>query len=197
MPQTVPRSSKLLTMEDYLAYDDGTDRRYELVDGELVEMPTESPENCKLAKLLMLELAKYISIVLINLKDMEVAVSGKRAKVRLPDLTILSEEGYTALAGQRRNLITQDMPPPALVIEVVSPGQENHDRDYRYKRTEYAARGINEYWIIDPDMQQVTLCLWVNGQYEDTLYQGDTSIQSTVVPGFNLSANQILAFGQN
>jgi Uma2 family endonuclease len=46
-------------------------------------------------------------------------------------------------------------------------------------------------------MQQVTLCLWVNGQYEDTLYQGDTSIQSTVVPGFNLSANQILAFGQN
>jgi Uma2 family endonuclease len=197
MPQTVPRSSKLLTMEDYLAYDDGTDRRYELVDGELVEMPTESPENCKLAKLLMLELAKYISIVLINLKDMEVAVSGKRAKVRLPDLTILSEEGYTALAGQRRNLITQDMPPPALVIEVVSPGQENHDRDYRYKRTEYAARGINEYWIIDPEMQQVTLCLWVNGQYEDTLYQGDTSIQSTVVPGFNLSANQILAFGQN
>jgi Uma2 family endonuclease len=197
MTQTVPRSSKLLTMEDYLAYDDGTDRRYELVDGELVEMPTESPENCKLAKLLMLELAKYISIVLINLKDMEVAVSGKRAKVRLPDLTILSEEGYTALAGQRRNLITQDMPPPALVIEVVSPGQENHDRDYRYKRTEYAARGINEYWIIDPDMQQVTLCLWVNGQYEDTLYQGDTSIQSTVVPGFNLSANQILAFGQN
>ena len=88
------------------------------------------------------------------------------------------------------------MPPPALVIEIVSPGQENRDRDYRYKRTEYAARGISEYWIIDP-LQQVTLCLWVNGQYEDTVYTGDVAIRSTSAPEFDLSAAQILAFGQN
>lgn len=184
-----------MKIEEFLAYDDATDTRYELVDGKLVEMPTESPENCKLAKLLMLELAKHISIVLINLKDIEIVVSGRRAKVRLPDLTVLSEEGYTALTGQRRNTITYEMPPPAIVIEVVSPGQEN--RDYRYKRTEYAAREIAEYWIIDPEMQQVSLCLWVNGQYEDTVYTGNTPIQSTVVPSFDLSATQILAFGQN
>ncbi|MEH1939739.1 MAG: Uma2 family endonuclease [Nostoc sp.] len=197
MTQTAPNVPKLMTMEEYLAYDDGTDTRYELVDGELVEVPTESPENCKLAKLLMLELAKYISIVLINLKDMEIVVSGKRAKVRLPDLTVLSEEGYATLAGQRSNTITQDMPPPILVVEVVSPGQDNRDRDYRYKRTEYAARGIAEYWIIDPERQQMTLCLWVNGQYEDTIYTGDTPLASTSIPGFKLSAAQILAFGQN
>jgi Uma2 family endonuclease len=195
MTQTVPRSSKLLTMEDYLAYDDGTDRRYELVDGELVEMPTESQVNVSIAKYLLFELAKYVPIALIAVAT-EVEVSGRRAKSRLPDLMVHSEESHAALSGGKRAILLRDMP-PALVIEVVSPGQENHDRDYRYKRTEYAARGINEYWIIDPEMQQVTLCLWVNGQYEDTLYQGDTSIQSTVVPGFNLSANQILAFGQN
>lgn len=89
------------------------------------------------------------------------------------------------------------MPPPALVIEVVSPGQENRECDYRYKRTEYAARGIAEYWIVDPEMQQVTLCLWVNGQYEDIIYTGDTPIKSTVIPGFDLSAAQISAFGKN
>ena len=195
--QAAPSSVKLLTMEEYLAYDDGTDTRYELIDGELVEMPTESPENCRLAKLLMLELAKYISIVLINVKDIELAVSGRRAKVRLPDLTVLSEEGYAALTGKRSNTITHDMPPPLLVVEVVSPGTKNRDRDYRYKRTEYAAREIAEYWIIDPEMQQITLCLWVNGQYEDQVYQGDTPIQSTVISGFNLSAAQLLAFGAN
>ncbi len=194
MTRTAP---KLMTMEEYFAYNDGTDARYELVDGELVEIPTESPENCKLAKLLMLELAKYIPIVLINLKDMEIVVSGKRAKVRLPDLTVWSEEGYATLVGQPSNTITQDMPPPILVVEVVSPGQDNRNRDYRYKRTEYAARGIAEYWIIDPEMQQVTLCLWVNGQYEDTIYPGNTPLASAVVPDFKLSAAQILAFGQN
>jgi Uma2 family endonuclease len=89
------------------------------------------------------------------------------------------------------------MPPPALVIEVVSPGTENRDRDYRYKRTEYAARGIAEYWIIDPEKQQLTLCLWVNGQYEDTVYTDRTPLVSTVIPDFKLSAAEILAFGQN
>ncbi len=41
MTQTT-KTQKLLTFEEYLTYDDGTDTRYELVDGELVEMPPES-----------------------------------------------------------------------------------------------------------------------------------------------------------
>lgn len=45
------------------------------------------------------------------------------------------------------------------MVEIVSPGQEN--RDYRYKRSEYAARGIAEYWIIDPMQQKVTVLEWV------------------------------------
>lgn len=188
--------SKLMTMEEYLNYDDGTDTRYELVNGELVKMPTESPTNCKIAKLLMLEFVKYIPIALICLKDIEIAVSGKRAKVRLPDLAILSEDGYAVLAGQRSNTVTYEMPSPVLVVEVVSPGQENRDRDYRYKRTEYAARGINEYWIVDPEMQQITICLWVEGQYEDTVYKGDRQIASTVIADFVLTVNEIFEFGK-
>jgi Uma2 family endonuclease len=45
MPQTTIPHSKLFTVEEYLAYDDGTDRRYELEDGQLLEMPPERPEN--------------------------------------------------------------------------------------------------------------------------------------------------------
>jgi Uma2 family endonuclease len=186
-----------MTMEDYLNYDDGTDTRYELVDGELVEMPTESPLNASIAKFLLFELAKYLPIVLLGLKDTEIEVAGRRARCRLPDLVVHSEESRAALVGAKRSILTRDMPPPVLVIEVVSPGQQNRDRDYRFKRTEYAARGINEYWIIDPEMQQVTVCLWVNGQYEDRVYQGEGAIASTVIPDFALSAAQILAFGQN
>lgn len=197
MTQTVSTSSKLITMEEYLNYDDDTDTRYELVDGELVEMPTESPLNASIAKFLLFELAKHLSIALLGLRDTEIEVAGRRARCRLPDLVVHSEESRTALVGAKRSVLTRDMPPPALVLEVVSPGQKNRDREYRYKRTEYAARGITEYWIIDPEMQQVTVCLWVNGQYEDTVYRGDTPMQSTVIPDFALSADQILAFGQS
>jgi Uma2 family endonuclease len=100
------------------------------------------------------------------------------------------------MTGQLSNTITQEMPAPLLVVEVVSSGRENRDRSYRYKRTEYAARGINEYWIIDPEMRQITICLWVDGQYEDKIYTGDMAISSTVVDGFALAAEQVLTFGQ-
>jgi Uma2 family endonuclease len=106
-----------------------------------------------------------------------------------------SEESYASLTSATQSVLLRDMPPPLVIIEVVLPGTANHDRDYHYKRTEYAAREIAEYWIIDPEMQQFTLCLWVNGQYEDTVYQGDTPIRSTVVPNFDLSAAQVLAMG--
>jgi Uma2 family endonuclease len=193
MIQTAPTPIKLMTMEEYLACDDGTDMRSELVNGELVEMSTESQGNISIAKYLLFELAKHVPIALVTMGT-EVEVMGRRATSRLPDLMVHSEESYAALLGAKRAIILRDMPPPALVIEVVSPGTENRDRDYRYKHTEYAARGIAEYWIIDPEMQQVVLCLWVNGQYEDTIYVSDTPIKSTMIPEFSFSAAQILAF---
>jgi Uma2 family endonuclease len=185
--------TKLLTFEEFLAYDDGTDTRYELVDGELVEMPTESQENCDIAKFLLFELAKYFPIALLAYKDTEVEVSGRRATCRLPDLVVHTEESKAALIGSPRNLITRDMPPPMLVVEVVSPGSENRSRDYRYKRTEYAARGITEYWIVDPELKQITVCKWVEGQYEDTVLKGTATIKSDVVPDWELIVEQVFA----
>ena len=185
--------TKYLTMEEYLAYDDGTDTRYELVDGELAEMPPESDENNDIAKRLLFELAKHFPATLLAYKDTAVEVTGKRARCRLPDLLVHTEESKAALAGAKRATITRDMPPPALVIEIVSPGQVNRDRDYRYKYVEYAARGIDEYWIVDPETRQVTLCRWVNGLYEDTVFQAAEPIKSELVPNFGLTVKDVLA----
>lgn len=88
------------------------------------------------------------------------------------------------------------MPPPALVVEVVSSGESNRSRDYRYKHTEYGARGIAEYWIIDPEEHQVTVCQWIDGRYEDTVVQGSARIASTVVPTFELTVEQLFALKQ-
>ena len=42
-------TNKLFTLAEYLAYNDGTDKRYELVNGELIEMPSESNLNNAIA----------------------------------------------------------------------------------------------------------------------------------------------------
>ncbi|WP_198805869.1 Uma2 family endonuclease [Leptolyngbya sp. BL0902] len=184
----------LLTFEDYLAYDDGTDTRYELVDGELVAMPPESPQNLKLARWLMVQFLKYLPLDRVTYNT-EVAVMGRRARCRIPDLLVHSEESLLAIQNQPRATLTHEMPPPALVVEVVSPGEANRSRDYRHKRTEYAARGIAEYWIVDPETRQVTICQWVDGQYEDIIFQDAAPISSTVVPELTLTVDQLFSMG--
>jgi Uma2 family endonuclease len=77
-----------------------------------------------------------------------------------------------------------------LVVEVVSPGREN--RDYRYKRSEYAARGISEYWIVDPMQQKVTILEWVEGMYEEKVYRGDEPIASPMLGTLELTPTQVL-----
>ena len=85
------------------------------------------------------------------------------------------------------------MPPPMLVVEVVSPNQEN--RDYRYKRSEYAARGIAEYWIVDPMQQRVTVLEWVEGLYEEQVFQGDERIISPTLPDLELTTEMVMKAG--
>jgi len=94
------------------------------------------------------------------------------------------------MEGATRSLILMDMPSPVLVVEVVSPNQEN--RDYRYKRSEYAARGIAEYWIVDPIAQKVTVLEWVEGFYDEQVYVGDQVIGSPIFADLKLTVAEVL-----
>ena len=191
MSQTASSPAQYLTFEAYLACDHGTDSRYELINGALVEMPPESEENNDIGRMLLFELAKHLPTALLAYKDTEIEVMGQRATCRIPDLLVHTEASKAALRGMRRATITHDMPPPALVIEIVSPGQVNRDRDYRYKHTEYAARGIAEYWIVDPQTQKITVCSWVEGQYEDVAFTGSDPLQSGLIPQVALTPDAL------
>ncbi|MGK7932266.1 MAG: Uma2 family endonuclease [Microcystaceae cyanobacterium] len=186
-------TTQKFTLEEYLAYDDGTDTRYEFVDGELIAMPTKSDQNNLIALYLLSEFLKIVSFKLIRHKDTELVVSSNR--VRLPDLMIINEDILTQMGGKRAT-VTPEMSPPVLIIEVVSPGKTNQDRDYRYKRSEYAARGINEYWIIDPEKEQVTLLILVDGLYEETIFKNNQLIISPSFPELSLTPEQTFSAGK-
>lgn len=183
-------ATQKMTLEQFLAYDDGTDNLYELENGELISMPAESDVNQRIASFLF---AFFLGLGVPSYRlriGTEVAVSGARVSVRIPDLLVLSEELAIEMNGATRSIVLMDMPPPLLAVEVVSPNQEN--RDYRYKRTEYAARGIAEYWIVDPIQQQVTVLEWVEGLYEEQVYMGDNLIVSTVLGNFDLTVDRVM-----
>lgn len=186
-------TNRYMTLEEYLNFDDGTDTRYELVNGELVEMPSESDLNNVIAMFLIAEMLQFVPVRLLR-RGTEVVTSGTRTTSRVPDLMVLTDESAAALIGSRRSILLSDMPPPALVVEVVSPGTTNEARDYRYKRSEYAARGIAEYWLVDPQQAQVTILTLVAGLYEEAkaIFKGDARILSSTFPTLELTATQVL-----
>jgi Uma2 family endonuclease len=185
-------ANRPLTLKEFLDYDDGGETHYELVAGVLVEMPTESNLNNLIAIVLMFAFGQFVPPRVLRHKDTEMVVTGARATVRLPDLIVLTEAGADALSEAKRGLITADMPPPALVVEVVSPGTNNQERDYRYKRSEYAARGIGEYWIVDPQQAQIMVLTLVAGWYEEAVFRGEMRLVSATFADLELTADQVL-----
>ncbi|MEB3174275.1 MAG: Uma2 family endonuclease [Cyanobacteriota bacterium] len=183
------------SLAEYLSYNDGTERRYELVNGELVAMPSESDLNNAIAMYLIGVFLQVVPILRLR-RGTEVAVMGAGATVRIPDLLVLSEGLAAALAGASRSIVTLEMPPPILAVEIVSPGKENEDCDYRYKRSEYGARGILEYWIVDPSQSRITMLTLVDGLYEEAVFQGGQRLISVTFPALELMAEQILQAGQ-
>jgi Uma2 family endonuclease len=184
-----------LTFEEYLTYEDDTDNRYELIDGELVTLPPESEPNTAIVSYLFLVLVNTgIPWRWIKLHICEIQVPILRegdAANRYPDLVVLQPEHILLTAS--RLTITQTMPPPQLVVEVVSPGRVGRERDYISKRAQYAARGIPEYWIVDPQKQMVAILRLESGEYvEVRVFQGEQALISPAFPQLNLTAQQIL-----
>ena len=183
-------TAKKMTFEEFLNYDDGTDYLYELENGELIFMPSESEINQRIAIFLLIYFSQLgIPYYRLRMKT-EIAVYSRMVGVRVPDLVVFSEELAQVMQNATRSLILMDMPPPLLVVEVVSPKQEN--RDYRYKRSEYAARGIAEYWIVDPMGQKVTVLEWVEGFYDERVFTGDEVICSPLFSDLKLTVAEVL-----
>lgn len=155
-------------------------------------MPPESRMNDRIAMVLVQALLTFFPPQCLSCKGTEVAVTGHRATVRIPDVLVLSEELAAILEQRGRSTVLWEMPPPVLAIEVVSPGKEAEDRDYRYKRSEYAARGIGEYWVVDPIREQVTVLVLVDGFYEAKVRRGADRLESPLLPDFPLTVTEIL-----
>lgn len=54
-------TTRRMTLEEYLDYEDGTDTRYELVNGELAEVPSESDLNNEIAMILLFAIGQFVN----------------------------------------------------------------------------------------------------------------------------------------
>ena len=180
---------KFETFEDYLAYDNNSDKWYELFNGELVEMPPESGINVQIANRLFLIFALLLGTDKVRGQGLELEVRGE-PKNRYPDLTIIREEHIQQLS--KRNTIRLFMSPPLLVIEVVSPGDIQRERDYIAKRIQYQDCSVPEYWIIDPQAQSILVLELKGDSYQEVgNFSKNGLIQSPMFQELELKVSEV------
>ncbi|MGD1950769.1 MAG: Uma2 family endonuclease [Leptolyngbyaceae cyanobacterium] len=188
----VQAKPKLRTFDDYLAFTNGTEIRYELTNGELIERPPESDDNLYRAMKLYEALKALVGMRQIRLQGLALAMPGQ-PKNRYPDLTVLRPEHPDLMRELGQAAITLDMEPPMLVVEVVSPGAENHRRDYVDKRNQYEWRGILEYWIVDPVKRQVTVLSLSENGYGEAVFIENEIVVSPTFRGWKLTAAEMFS----
>ncbi len=147
---------KAWTYEDYLSLEE--EKRYEIIDGELFEMPAPSLRHQKIVGTLYRLLSQHVEEKALG----EVYISPVDAvlspyHVVQPDIVLVLKENYHIL---KENSIHGS---PDLVVEVVSPS--TFKRDTEDKRKLYAKYGIKEYWLVFPEERVVEVLTLEGGEY--------------------------------
>ena len=172
-----------LTYEDYASLPD--DERYELMDGELIPMPSPKWLHQLLQAKIFLPLANLVygeSLGHVVTAPMDILFTP--FDVVQPDLIFIS--------NARAHIITEDniQGAPDLLVEILSPSTAGYDRTT--KRNLYARHGVGEYWLVDPYAKTITVLLLGADGYDTYAVFGEGDIlTSPALPGFALNLSEL------
>ncbi|MEG4582260.1 Uma2 family endonuclease [Microcoleus sp. MON1_C5] len=199
MAYTAP---KILTFETFLdRYCDNF--RYELADGELVDLEPTGPHETVSGKL-----ATQIGIAIAAEKlpwflprTCLIRPFSDAATARRPDIVVLDETAIVSEPLWEREPVITLGRSVKLVVEVVST---NWETDYARKVEEYAILGIPEYWIVDyrglggvafigkPKQPTITVCQLIDQDYTQQQFRLGQPIISPLLKSLQLRLDDIL-----
>lgn len=161
-------------------------KRYEIIEGALYEMPSPSWNHMVIITNLMLMLGPLVRTLGGQIGGTPVDVFFAGADPVEPDLLVILP-GSRAVGGGRGV-----QGPPDLLIEVLSPSNRGHD--LLTKRALYGRAGVREYWIVDPAQKSVeVLTLEADALHSTQFVAGDGSLSSPVLDGVTFALSEIFA----
>jgi Uma2 family endonuclease len=175
-----------LTYDDFLLFpDDG--KRHELIDGEHYVTPSPSRKHQAIVWNLITMIGPYLEAHPVGrafAAPFDVVFSN--FDVVEPDLLFISNARLEVLTTKN----VQGA--PNLVVEIGSPGTRR--RDEIIKRKLYERFGVEEYWVIDPEIETIAVYRHVGETYqrvlELTVERNDT-LTTSLLPQLTLPLQQI------
>ncbi|MEO0204919.1 MAG: Uma2 family endonuclease [candidate division WOR-3 bacterium] len=147
---------RIWTYEDYLKLED--DKRYEVINGRLVEMPALNFEHQRILIILATKMRNFVEdkgLGEIIPSPFDVIISKKL--VVQPDIVFISNENLKNIKEGRLFGI------PDLVAEIVSPGSYKRDRYEKFSI--YEEYNVREYWIVLPGEKAIEVWCLKEGKY--------------------------------
>ncbi len=179
---------KVWTYRDYLELND--DKRYEVINGRLYEMPAPTPWHQRILSYL-----HYRFYDFVNFRNMGIVLPSpvdvvmKEFIILQPDIVFISKERFEIIGDKAINGV------PDLVVEIVSPTTIR--RDTVVKKEIYETFGVKEYWLVYPDERAIEVwALGEGGRYE--LYsfaEKDGKVKSKVLKGFEVDLKEVFDEG--
>lgn len=176
--KTSATEKKKFTYSDYLKTPE--DKRYELIEGELILTPSPVPYHQRLVMNIAFEIEKFIRETDIG------RVFPSPCDVYLDDENVL-EPDVLFISRERLSIIGEKNihGAPDLVIEILS--ENSAYRDMFKKKRLYARFGVKEYWIVEPEEKTVE----IYSLEEDTFrlerrYSKDSILESPSLAGLKI-----------
>ena len=170
--------------QEYLALD--TNRRVEFDNGfvEVHDAPTDQHQAI---------ISYFISILRALAKQIGGVERPAGLRLRLWDQKY-REPDIVFLRDRNSSLRHENYWDGAdLAIEIVSASLEDRERDLLTKRIEYAQAGIQEYWIVDPEQETVTVLNLAGDVYtESGVFVRGEVVTSPQLPELALLVAEIL-----
>ncbi|BDA70604.1 hypothetical protein CAL7716_047700 [Calothrix sp. PCC 7716] len=193
-------ASKIITIDEFIKeYADNN--RYELIDGELIDMePTRPHEQVVgfVGRKLNVQIDQQYPDYFIPHRCL-IQLLGVNTAFR-PDVIVLdSTRLVNEPLWQKEPVITFGST-IKLAVEVVSTNWQN---DYARKVEDYAMLGVREYWIVDylgiggreyigkPKQPTITICILNQDEYQRQLFRNEDTLVSTIFPNLQLTAKQV------
>jgi Uma2 family endonuclease len=176
-----------LTYDDYVLFpDDG--KRHELIDGEHFVTPTPKRKHQAVSSNLHGLIWSYLQtqpIGRIFSAPFDVILSN--FDVVEPDLLYISSDRMAQIETS-----PWVRGAPSLVVEIISPGTRK--RDVIVKRRLYDRFGVDEYWIVDPELDSIDVYRRVEGRLERTVdlsFERGEVLTTPLLPGLSLPLSKV------
>ena len=172
------------TYEDYRTTPE--DKRYELLDGDLLMTPAPNLKHQDVQFELGFQLGRFIKERALGkffFAPCDVVLSDH--DVVQPDLLFVSRERERLLSGG-----DAVRGAPDLVVEILSPATAGRDRGYKHAL--YARHGVAEYWLVDPADETIAIHRLRDGALAvaHTFGRGRT-LRSPLLAGFELDVDAV------